>query len=140
MIGEYGNEVLSGGRLLRYRLQQPPDLLVSVGDFTVVGCILVLAFECARRVVRQMRIVEVNPQEVWFAGLRVQPLHCAVDGIPARPFGVLSELLLVPLTRHLVVVNRESIVEADSFLQNRRTDEGSGVPALLVEDPGERPR
>ena len=61
------------------RIKQASEFVVGVCDLAVIWAPFVLIREWSGRIIRCMRIVDVNPQEKRFAGLPVQPADCAID-------------------------------------------------------------
>src|ERR1700674_1876741 len=52
---------------------EPAELLVSIGNLTVIRMVCKLGAERLRRFIRAVRVVQVQPQEEWPLGLLLQP-------------------------------------------------------------------
>src|SRR6185437_14460995 len=67
-------------------------------------------------------------------------MKCAIYGVAAAPFRILAEIFFVALPWHLVVINAQSIVEANYLLEHRRADESSRIPSLFLKNSRQWPR
>src|ERR1022692_4231922 len=79
----------------------------------------------------------MHPQEEGLVAALLQPLDGVVHGVAGAAFRVLDEFVALAGPRHLIVVNRETMIESKALFQHRRADEGGGVPTLLLEKAGQ---
>src|SRR5690349_18220775 len=99
---------------------------------------LVLPRELRGRLVRDVGIVDVNPEEDRLIGAAsIQPIESAVYHYGGFPLRVLAEFTAFAGPRHLVVIDDEAVVEPEDFLQHSGTDERRCVPSLLLQNPRE---
>src|SRR6185437_4657038 len=61
VVGQDSGDGVPGRVFLFDRVHEPAHLLVGVGDFSVVGPVLVFFFERRRRVIGHVRIVQMDP-------------------------------------------------------------------------------
>ena len=139
VIRKHGDQCVAG-RFLTDGVEQTAELMVGICNLAIVEAIFVLFPEGRRRLVRGVRIVDMHPQEIGLAGLRVQPAHGMVHRFARAAFGIFVEFMSFAGLGHLVVVDREALVEPEELLQNRRTDERRGIPALLLKNSRQRCR
>ena len=118
------------------RVEEPPQLLVRVGDLSVVWPVPVLLPERIGRIVRNVRIVHVYPQEEGLSRLRVEPLDRAIYNLSRAALGF-RRCRPACGRRHLVIVDGEPLVEAKAPFQHRGPNERRRVPSLVLEDLGQ---
>ncbi len=95
------------------RIEQASEFVVGVCDLAIIRPLFVLIREWSRWIVRCMRIKDVHPQEKRLARLRVQPADCSIDSLACAAFGVLDKFVPLAGFGHLVVVNREPLVQPE---------------------------
>ena len=88
--------------------------MVGVGDLAVVrDRLLYLLAEGRGRLVGQVRIEQVDPEEVRLAGLRVQPGERARDHFAGAAVRVFVHSIALGRLGHLVVIDGEALAEAE---------------------------
>src|ERR1700735_2804096 len=65
-------------------VKEPAKLVVGIGDLSVIQALFVLLPIRRRRLVRRVRIVNMDPKEKRLAGLSFQPKEGMVDGVSRR--------------------------------------------------------
>src|SRR5690348_15811908 len=111
---------------------EPRQLAVSIGNLAVVRVLSVLAEEGLGRVIRTMRIVEMEPEEEGPRAMLPQPregrIH-AGSGTALHQFRILFQQAL---RVELVVVVIKAAVQAPAAVEHKGADDGAGGVAMVV--------
>ena len=76
----------------------------------------------------------MHPEKERFARLRLEPTDRPIYDFSGRTLGRLTAHFAPRRLRHLVVVDRESVVESEPLFQNGRPDERRRVPPRLLQN------
>ncbi len=140
VVGEHRQECPFRRRLAPHGFHQPPEFPVGIGDFAVVRAILIPLAEGGREVIRDVRVIQMHPEEEWFAAPALQPADGPIHRVAGAACGVLQKFTGFAWPGHVVIVNRETLVESAPLLEHYRTDEGGRIPPALLQPGGQRRR
>ena len=116
--------------LAEHRGERLTQRVVDVRDLPEVRIIGVLSGEGLGRAVGGMRIVEVDPHEPFFAGVRAPPSRRSIEDCSGGPLLNHEVECGLPFSV-VVVVEIESLIQSESRVERKRADErAGGVPIL----------
>ena len=119
-------------------LQDAADLVVHVGNLPRIGAIGKPRLEGFRRIVRRVRVVEVQPGEEALRRVLVQPGCRVVDHFTRAARHVAERDRLVLRHVELVDVRVEPAVQPPFRVENEGAHERARLPASVLEDAGQR--
>ena len=114
------------------------DLAVGEGNLAVVGVPLVPRGERLGRVVRRVRVVQVDPGEERPAFGAVDPRERLVDRLVAGPLDGAQRHRALLAEVEVVEVGVEALVDAPLRVEDVGGDEAAGAVAVGLQDLGER--
>ncbi len=117
------------------RLEERPEGGVRGRHLALVGLVREGGRQRGRRLVREVRLVQVDERKPLLAADRVDPSPGRAHRVLSRPLGHGEGGRA--RSSHPVVVHLEPAVEPEARVERERADEGPGAPALLAQDRGE---
>ncbi len=127
VIADHDHQGLLREPQLVERAEQPPQLRVVERDLSVVRIACVRLCIRSGRLVHDVRVVVLDPQEERIVSLPTQPLEGAVGGPITPSFGTAGPPVLLD---GFVVVHVEALVQSEAGVQDeRRHHRGGGVSA-----------
>ena len=128
MLGQHGDDGIPRRRFPGNDVEQNPELLVCISHLTVVRPARVSFPERGRWIVREVRVVDVHPQQEGFSRLPAEPSAGPIDHVRGPPLGGLSSAW------HVVIVHGEPLVQPKAFFQHRRAHERRRIPSLPLQN------
>src|ERR1035437_1830387 len=116
---------------------QPAELLVRIGNLAVIGMICESAAERLRRMIRAVRVVEVQPQEEWLLGSLLQPSDRVRDTFFRLALDQVQLRLAVGLRRKRIIIEVEPAGEPPAVINSKRTDHRARGIAMLPQSLGD---
>ena len=99
---------------------------VDVGDFAIVRVALVPFTKRLRRHVNGVRVEVMDPEEEGLFGVFSDELRCRPVGQFGRPLAEHVGRILHAFGK-VIVIEVESLVQAESGVENKRRDHGAGL-------------
>jgi hypothetical protein len=136
VVGGEDDEHSPTGARREKRLEERPQGGIRSRHLALVGLAGEARGERGRRLVREVRLVQVDEGEPPLAADRFDPPQRRAHRFGARPLGHREGGRL--RSPQAVVVDVEAPVETEARIERERAHEGPGAPAPLAEDRGER--
>ena len=138
VIAQHRHDRLLEQAALLEKTDDAAHLRVGEGDFAPVGMAFVLGLEGLGRIVRRVRVVQVNPREEPPVLHRVDPRQGLVDHLVAGTLDVAQRAPAALRDVEVVEVLVESLVDAPLAVEDECGDEPAGREPLLLQHLGQR--
>src|SRR6267143_1201134 len=113
--------------------KQPTQLAVRVGDFALIGLLRVLRAERFGRVIRTVRVVEMEPEEKRLILVSLQPANSVVHTLFRTTLDEAEILLKELLPGKGVIVALKSAGEPPTPIAHKRADDRAGSITVVFE-------
>ncbi len=134
VVGCDDDDSLGQGSAFLERIEKAPELGVDESHFSRVGVFQVLCPEGLRRRIGVVRVEDVDPAEP-LPVLGGDPVHGRGDDLVGRPFDDVEFVEVGPA--RIVVVDDESLVEAEPGVEDESSDEGARFVIVALQRLGQ---
>src|SRR5215471_4446957 len=115
---------------------QPRDetsqFVIGVGDLSVIRMSFVLRAKRLRRIVRTMRIVQVQPEEEWPLRMFLQPCKPPIDAFTCATFYESEIAVGECFWGERIIIEIESACQSPTSVEHERADDRSGCVSVLL--------
>src|SRR6266567_4327971 len=117
---------------------QAPKLRVCEGNLTVVQPILIVLAVGRRRPVWIVRVIQVHPEKEFALRILAQPIQSNIGHHIPGTLHHIEIRFLHPIEIEVVIIEIESLVQAESRIQDGRSDYSARRISLLPQNGCER--
>ena len=142
VIGDHDDHRVREAAVGAQGVDQPSHLQIHVRDLGVVGAVSGSReprLHALGRLVRRMRVVEMNPGEEALVAVLAEPCERAIDHVRPPPLDHVHGRRVRKLVEiELVEVAIEALRDPPASIEHERADESAGAIPVLLQDLGER--